>query len=323
MYASTTPTTDSSETWSPIGPSVNAAIACNDDADNRCSFGSNLASATNGIYVCQTTTCRRLDPATGKVAEWQSPSGPKSAPATLATRASSDALQVAIRLMQEPLKALMQSYGRTKARNLKAFRESMDLHTNSSNNTIFADADGNINVVPGGTQPQFRLNVVPLTAGKVRIEVLDQAGGRKRIAVTQTSGKSKVTETWTEKHLTFAQVKPAEYAAVLLIGGRAPEFLRHDPKVIRLVQEFHRSGKWIFSICHGVQILVAAGEPLPPEAYGWWLVYVARPAPACTNQPRAACDVRSSMYAANGTSSGTATNATTSSAARPKRVSGT
>jgi len=39
---------------------------------------------------------------------------------------------------------------------------------------------------------------------EVRIEVLDQAGGRKRIAVTQASGKSKVTETWTEKHLTFA-----------------------------------------------------------------------------------------------------------------------
>jgi protease I len=59
--------------------------------------------------------------------------------------------------------------------------------------------------------------------------------------------------------LTFAQVKVREYAAVLLIGGRAPEFLRHDPKVIRLIQEFHRQGKWIFSICHGVQILVAAG----------------------------------------------------------------
>ena len=51
---------------------------------------------------------------------------------------------IAVRLMQEPLKALMQSYGRTKAKNLKAFRESMDLHTNSSNNTIYADADGTI-----------------------------------------------------------------------------------------------------------------------------------------------------------------------------------
>lgn len=57
----------------------------------------------------------------------------------------------------------------------------------------------------------------------------------------------------------FAQVKVAEYDAVLCIGGRAPEFLRHDSKVVGLVREFHRRGKWIFSICHGIQILVAAG----------------------------------------------------------------
>lgn len=37
---------------------------------------------------------------------------------------------------------------------------------------VLPDADGNINVVPEGAQPQFRLNVVPLTGGKVRIEVL-------------------------------------------------------------------------------------------------------------------------------------------------------
>jgi acyl-homoserine lactone acylase PvdQ len=61
---------------------------------------------------------------------------------------------IAIRLMQEPLKALMQSYGRTKARNLKAFRESMDLHTNSSNNTIYADADGTIAYFHGNFIPR-------------------------------------------------------------------------------------------------------------------------------------------------------------------------
>jgi acyl-homoserine-lactone acylase len=51
---------------------------------------------------------------------------------------------IAIRLMQEPLKALMQSYLRTKARNYKSYCEVMELHGNSSNNTIYADADGNI-----------------------------------------------------------------------------------------------------------------------------------------------------------------------------------
>jgi acyl-homoserine-lactone acylase len=55
-----------------------------------------------------------------------------------------DGKWVSIRLMQEPLKALTQSYTRTKARNYKAFSQTMELHTNSSNNTIYADADGSI-----------------------------------------------------------------------------------------------------------------------------------------------------------------------------------
>jgi acyl-homoserine lactone acylase PvdQ len=51
---------------------------------------------------------------------------------------------VSVRLMQEPLKALEQSYLRTKATSYKAFTATMELHTNSSNNTIYADADGSI-----------------------------------------------------------------------------------------------------------------------------------------------------------------------------------
>jgi acyl-homoserine lactone acylase PvdQ len=57
---------------------------------------------------------------------------------------ASDGKWVAMRLMQEPVKALTQSYTRTKANNLAAFRQTMELHTNSSNNTVFADRDGNI-----------------------------------------------------------------------------------------------------------------------------------------------------------------------------------
>ena len=57
---------------------------------------------------------------------------------------SVDGKWVSIRMMQEPLKALNQSYSRTKARNLAEYKKVMDLHTNSSNNTLYADADGNI-----------------------------------------------------------------------------------------------------------------------------------------------------------------------------------
>ncbi len=60
---------------------------------------------------------------------------------------------VAVRLMQEPVKALMQSYLRTKARNYAAFNKVMDLRTNSSNNTVYADADGNIAFYQGNFIP--------------------------------------------------------------------------------------------------------------------------------------------------------------------------
>ena len=60
---------------------------------------------------------------------------------------------VSVRLMQEPLKALTQSYTRTKARNFREFKQTMELHTNSSNNTIFADASGNIAYFHGNFIP--------------------------------------------------------------------------------------------------------------------------------------------------------------------------
>ena len=55
-----------------------------------------------------------------------------------------DGKWVAVRMMEEPVKALMQSYGRTKAKSLAEYRQVMDLQANSSNNTLYADADGNI-----------------------------------------------------------------------------------------------------------------------------------------------------------------------------------
>ncbi len=61
---------------------------------------------------------------------------------------------VAIKLMQEPVKALMQSYLRTKATNYKAYRETMELKANSSNNTIYADADGTIAYFHGNYIPK-------------------------------------------------------------------------------------------------------------------------------------------------------------------------
>ncbi|TGV26588.1 protease, partial [bacterium M00.F.Ca.ET.168.01.1.1] len=71
-------------------------------------------------------------------------------------------------------------------------------------------------------------------------------------------------QTYTEKlghdyilNKTFAEVNPAEYDAVYAAGGRGPEYIRIDKRVQALVRHFHEVGKPIFTICHGVQILIA------------------------------------------------------------------
>lgn len=59
--------------------------------------------------------------------------------------------------------------------------------------------------------------------------------------------------------VSFDEVNVDSYDAVLLVGGRAPEFLRNNRRLLELIRAFDASGKWIFSICHGVQVLAAAG----------------------------------------------------------------
>jgi acyl-homoserine-lactone acylase len=61
---------------------------------------------------------------------------------------------VSFRIMQEPIKALEQSYLRTKARDYKSYLKTMELQANSSNNTIFADADGDIAYFHGNFIPR-------------------------------------------------------------------------------------------------------------------------------------------------------------------------
>ena len=62
-----------------------------------------------------------------------------------------------------------------------------------------------------------------------------------------------------ESQLAFDEVKVEAYEAILVIGGRAPEYLRNDKRVLSIVKTFHEQGKWVFAICHGVQALVSAG----------------------------------------------------------------
>ncbi len=57
---------------------------------------------------------------------------------------------------------------------------------------------------------------------------------------------------------TFADVIVTEFDAIVIPGGRAPEYLRTNPKVLEVVQHFMQNNKPIAAICHGLQLLAAA-----------------------------------------------------------------
>ena len=57
----------------------------------------------------------------------------------------------------------------------------------------------------------------------------------------------------------FADIDPAAYDALVVPGGRAPEYLRLNARVLEIVRHFARADKHIAAICHGAQLLSAAG----------------------------------------------------------------
>lgn len=91
----------------------------------------------------------------------------------------------------------------------------------------------------------------------------DKAAGDKiRTAIHDFEGD----QTYSEKpghnftlNASFAETDPAAYEALVIPGGRAPEYLRLDGRVLDLVRHFAEAGKPIASICHGAQLLAAAG----------------------------------------------------------------
>ena len=60
-----------------------------------------------------------------------------------------------------------------------------------------------------------------------------------------------------EINKTFSEVVLDEYDAVYCAGGRGPEYIRTDKRIQPMVRHFHETKKPIFTICHGVQILIA------------------------------------------------------------------
>jgi protease I len=89
-----------------------------------------------------------------------------------------------------------------------------------------------------------------------------KAGQTVRTAVHDFEGD----QTYTEKrghnftlNATFDDTKAADHHALVIPGGRAPEYLRLSEAVVGLVRHFAEASKPIAAICHGVQILAAAG----------------------------------------------------------------
>lgn len=73
-------------------------------------------------------------------------------------------------------------------------------------------------------------------------------------------------QTYTEKpghnftlNATFADIQPEDYDALVIPGGRAPEYLRLNPAVLNMVKHFFDTNKPVAAVCHGAQILSAAG----------------------------------------------------------------
>ena len=88
-----------------------------------------------------------------------------------------------------------------------------------------------------------------------------KAGEAVRTAVHDFEGD----QTYTEKrghnftlNAAFDEVQEGDYDALVVPGGRAPEYIRLDRRVLEIVRAFSRSGRPIAAICHGVQLLAAA-----------------------------------------------------------------
>jgi acyl-homoserine-lactone acylase len=148
---------------------------------------------------------------------------------------------VAISLMQEPVKALTQSYTRTKAKDYKSFRQTMEMHTNSSNNTIFADASGNIAYFHGNFIPKrdTRFDWTKPVDGS---DPATDSHGLLSIDETPhllnpTSGWLYNTNNWPWSAAGASSPKKADYPAYVENGGESARGL-HAIRVLQSSKDF-------------------------------------------------------------------------------------
>lgn len=112
---------------------------------------------------------------------------------------------------------------------------------------------------------ELMVPVQALTAVGHRVEVVcpgKRAGDKVRTAIHDFEGD----QTYSEKrghdftlNATFDGLSPSDFDALVIPGGRAPEYLRLNDEVIATVKHFAENDKPIAAICHGAQLLAAAG----------------------------------------------------------------
>jgi protease I len=89
-----------------------------------------------------------------------------------------------------------------------------------------------------------------------------KAGDKIRTAIHDFEGD----QTYSEKrghdfalNATFATIKAQDYDALVISGGRAPEYIRLNPRVLEVVRHFFDANKPVAAVCHAAQVLTAAG----------------------------------------------------------------
>ena len=110
--------------------------------------------------------------------------------------------------------------------------------------------------------------MVPFQALQMVGHTVDAACPDKRAGQAVATAVHDFTgdQTYSEKlghnftlNATFDEISAADYDALLIPGGRAPEYIRLNEAVLQIVRHFAEAGKPIAAICHGPQVLAAAG----------------------------------------------------------------
>jgi protease I len=128
-------------------------------------------------------------------------------------------------------------------------------------------ADKRILILAGDYVEDYELMVpfqaLQMVGYKVHVVCPDKKNGDTiRTAVHDFEGD----QTYSEKrghdftlNATFAEITPTAYVALVVPGGRAPEYLRLNDRVLEITRHFFDAGKPVAAICHGLQLLAAAG----------------------------------------------------------------